>query len=169
MSILRTLPTLTLLAVISIVLPAAAQSGGPLTPPGPPGKSMKSLDQVEPATPLVDGAPGTSTSPSGTITISEPGSYYLTGNHTVETGNGIILAADGITLDLRGFTISSTAATSSAASWGCCVSVAIVGPGEVSLSGRRIRNLLNKPRFRKRGAIAWRVERRARDGESLVS
>src|SRR5207344_189223 len=46
-----------------------------------------------------------------TVTINQPGSYYLTGNITVSAGHGILLAggADNVTLDLNGFTISSTA------------------------------------------------------------
>lgn len=91
-----------------------AQSGGALTPPSAPGVSMKSLDQVEPRTPLVDGAAGVSVDAgSGGITISQSGSYYLTGNLSVSTGNAIIVNAAGVALDLAGFNITSSATSAS--------------------------------------------------------
>ena len=43
---------------------------GSLTPPGAPGETMKALAQVEPRTPIS----------SLPYTISESGSYYVTGN-----------------------------------------------------------------------------------------
>lgn len=46
---------------------------------------------------------------SAPFTISQGGSYVLTGNLTVATGNAITVAADSVSLDLNGFTISSTA------------------------------------------------------------
>lgn len=90
----------------------SAQSGGALSPIAAPGVTMKSLDQVEPRTPLVDGARGVSVDPViGTVTISQPGSYYLTDNISVISGNAIETNAEGVTLDLNGFSISSSAAT----------------------------------------------------------
>jgi hypothetical protein len=54
---------------------------GSLTPPpGAPAPVMKSLDQVEARTPVVAGQPEVAINGSGTITISQPGSYYLTKN-----------------------------------------------------------------------------------------
>jgi len=74
---------------------------GSLTPPGAPAPTMKSLDQIEARTAI--------TNTASQATISQSGSYYLTGNLTVSTGNGIVIAANGVTLDLNGFTITSTA------------------------------------------------------------
>jgi hypothetical protein len=112
---MNTLRTLLALSASLLALPtiATAQLGGdPTMPPaGAPGPVMKTLDQVEPRTPLVDGAPGVSVAPSGTITISQSGSYYLTENLSVTSGDGINVDANGVTLDLRGFTITSSAAT----------------------------------------------------------
>ena len=44
-------------------------------------------------------------------TISQPGSYYLSGNLSVATGNAIMITADNVTLDLNGFNITSTSST----------------------------------------------------------
>ncbi len=106
--------------VASALIPARSlfAQGGSLTPPGAPAPTMMSLDEMEPRTPLVGGAPGVSVGASGTITITQSGSYYLTGNLTVTSGSGIIIGAGGVTLDLRGFTITSTAATPTSSSAG---------------------------------------------------
>ena len=98
---------LALLASTSIIL-----AQGTLTPPaGPIAPTMKTLSQVEPRTPLVAGSPGVAIGATGTITISQSGSYYLTGNLIVTGGDGISIFADGVTLDLAGFLISSKAGT----------------------------------------------------------
>ena len=63
---------------------------------------MMSLDQIEPRT---------ADSITTPLTITQPGSYYLTHQLTVSTGNAIDIDTNGVTLDLNGFTISSTAAS----------------------------------------------------------
>ncbi|MCH8527034.1 MAG: right-handed parallel beta-helix repeat-containing protein [Kiritimatiellae bacterium] len=61
---------------------------------------MKTLDQVEPRIP-VESVP---------FTITEPGSYFLTGNLELASGaRAITIASDNVTLDLMGFTISGGA------------------------------------------------------------
>src|ERR1043166_5157300 len=85
--------------VLSLALSEAAFGQGPLTPPGAPAPLFKTLAQVEPRTPIS----------SLPITISVPGSYYLTTNLTVASGNAIAIVTNGVALDLNGFTISSTA------------------------------------------------------------
>ncbi len=58
---------------------------------------MKSLDQIEPHTAIT----------SLPITISTPGSYYLTGNLTATAdGSAITIAADNVTIDLNRFILS---------------------------------------------------------------
>jgi len=79
---------------------------GALTPPaGLPVPVMKTLDQVEARTPIS----------SAPYTITNPGSYYLTGNLTVNTGNAININTNQVTLDLNGFTIVSTASSANGA------------------------------------------------------
>ena len=110
---MKTARTLTTALATITALAASAFAQGSLTPPGAPAPTMKTLQQVEPRTPLVAGSPGVSIGASGTITISQSGSYYLTGNLTVASGVGIMISASGVTVDLKGFTIRSTSATSS--------------------------------------------------------
>ncbi|HEY4285065.1 MAG TPA: right-handed parallel beta-helix repeat-containing protein [Chthoniobacterales bacterium] len=77
---------------------------GSLTPPSAPTPTMKSLDQVEARTPV----DATHTPGDGTnlFIISQPGSYYLTGNIAGVGGkNGITITTENVTLDLNGFTI----------------------------------------------------------------
>jgi parallel beta-helix repeat protein len=69
---------------------------------------MKSLDQVEARIP-VNG----STTPGDDnyhFIISQPGSYYLSGNVNVTRANGIDVRAAGVTLDLNGFQIARSPA-----------------------------------------------------------
>jgi parallel beta-helix repeat protein len=71
-------------------------SQGLLTPPGAPGPTMKTLAQIEPRTPI-----------SSPVTITNPGSYYLTTNLTVPAfGSAITINAENVTLDLNGYTLS---------------------------------------------------------------
>lgn len=82
---------------------------GPLTPPGAPAPTMKTLDQVEARKPI----PASPVTPiSGPhFTITEPGSYYFTGNVTVTDGPGIVINADNVTLDLNGYTLACSASS----------------------------------------------------------
>jgi hypothetical protein len=93
-----------LLSVITGTLPLL-QAQGPLAPSGAPAPSMKSLGQVEPRIAVQ------SLAVAPPYTISQPGSYYLTGNITVASGNAININASDVSLDLMGFTIESTQPT----------------------------------------------------------
>jgi len=88
----------TLSVCVTIVAASAIiAQGGPLDPPqGPISPSFKTLDQVEPRVPI-DQVP---------FSITESGSYYLTGNLS---GNaGITVSAPGVMIDLMGHTLEAT-------------------------------------------------------------
>jgi hypothetical protein len=101
-----------LAAALVTLVSSVGFAQGSLLPPGPPGATMKTLDQIEARIPLVDGLHGTSINASThTITITQPGSYYLTDNVTILPGgtdHGVVIAANFVTLDLNGYTISSS-------------------------------------------------------------
>jgi parallel beta-helix repeat protein len=70
--------------------------GGLTPPPGPPAPTMKSLDQIETRIPIS----------SLPLSITNPGSYYVTTNLTGVAGtNGITIYTNNVTIDLNGFTL----------------------------------------------------------------
>jgi hypothetical protein len=84
---------------------------GPLDPPaGAPAPTFKTLAEVEPRR-AVQSLPGNS---AALHVITEPGSYYLTGNIQGVSGkSAIVIAASNVTIDLAGFTISGVEGGSS--------------------------------------------------------
>jgi hypothetical protein len=101
------IPSLCAAAILAFAFhPSFLRAQGSLTPPGAPAPTMKSLDQIEPRTPVdATHTPGT---PDQQFTISQPGSYYLTGNITAVSGVvfGILIQANDVTLDLNGFAMT---------------------------------------------------------------
>lgn len=96
-------------AGVSSLALVSAVTGGSLTPPaGPIAPTMKTLTELEPRLPLSQlTAPGDATNQ---FRITQPGSYYLTGNLTGVSGKTCIsFASSGVTLDLNGFTIQGVA------------------------------------------------------------
>jgi len=84
---------------------------GPLAPPaGPVASTYKTLTEVEPRTPIsLVNTPGDADS---LFKITQPGSYYLTGNITGVSGKiGIEIATADVTLDLSGFTVRGVPGT----------------------------------------------------------
>jgi len=85
--------------------PSFAHAQGALTPPGAPAPTMKTLAQIEARTPVdATNTPGTALSQ---FVITQPGSYYLTGNITNLSRQvgiaGISIQTNDVTLDLNGF------------------------------------------------------------------
>ena len=117
-------------ALVSLAVGAAAWVvvAGPLNPPaGAVSSTYKTLSEVEPR--IAINATNTPGDATAAFVISQPGSYYLTGNINVSTAlNGIKIAAKDVTIDLNGFELmGSTSALG-----------AIVDLG--SLSGISVRN-----------------------------
>jgi parallel beta-helix repeat protein len=105
---MTTRPTAAATALVAIVAAAALVTAGPLDPPaGPIGPTYKTLSDVEPRTPVnAANTPGDDDASPSLFRISQPGSYYLTGNLTGVAGkSGIEIAASDVTLDLNGFAL----------------------------------------------------------------
>lgn len=90
-----------ILAATALVAAAGALVAGPLTPPaGPVASTYKTLQQVEPRIDVAT-LPGDSVAQ---YYITQPGSYYLSGNIVGASGRrGIVILANNVTLDLNGF------------------------------------------------------------------
>ena len=81
---------------------------GPLNPPaGAVAGTYKTLTEVEPRIAVnATNTPGDGGASPSLFRISQPGSYYLTGNITVGSGvHGIEIDTSNVTLDLMGFRI----------------------------------------------------------------
>lgn len=90
-------------ALAGVVFQCNVGLSGPLDPPmGPIEPTHKTLTEVEPRTAI--SATNTPGDDDSVYRITQPGSYYLTGNVAGEPGkHGIEIEASGVTLDLRGF------------------------------------------------------------------
>jgi len=97
------------LLVVCILTSLSAMPGvhaGLLDPTGPPAQTMKTLHEVEPRIAINDeNTPGDANS---LYIISEPGSYYLTGNITINFKHAILITSSDVTLDLMGYRIYSS-------------------------------------------------------------
>lgn len=100
----RNLPSALTAAFVLASLAGIALAGPLNPPPGPISSTMKPLTDVEPRTAINSAnTPGDATS---VFVITQPGSYYLTGNVAVAAGkNGIKIASSHVTIDLNGFTV----------------------------------------------------------------
>ena len=90
---------------------AAVLTAGPLSPPaGPVSATYKTLSDVEPRIPISQATtPGDADS---LFKITQPGSYYLTGNIAGVAGrSGIKIAASDVTIDLAGFEVRGVPGT----------------------------------------------------------
>lgn len=95
-----------LMAGLLVIAGVAWLSAGDLNPPaGPVAPTMKPLDVVEPR--IAINATNTPGDADSIYKITQPGSYYLTGNIAgVSAKMGIEIAASGVTLDLMGFELA---------------------------------------------------------------
>lgn len=85
------------LALAALVVFSLMVYAGDLEPSAPPGPTMKTLDEIEPRIPI----PGSDT-PVSVFTISESGTYYLTGNRLCSS-TSIQVDADYVTIDLMDY------------------------------------------------------------------
>lgn len=116
---------LILMAAVTISILANRASAGPLDPPGAPAPT---LPQVEPRMPI----PPVGWNGTFPITISQPGSYFLTGNLTVGGPQGaIVISASGVTLDLDGYRIANAGNNSN---------TGILGGASVTVRNGRLTN-----------------------------
>lgn len=93
------------LALASLTVTAIVLAGPLNPPPGPISPTFKTLADVEPRTPI---SPATTPGDNSSVyVISQPGSYYLTGNVTAPADKiAISVTAPDVTIDLNGFTVS---------------------------------------------------------------
>lgn len=94
----RSVILVTALFVFTTLSPQRSLSQGALTPPGPPGPLFKTLDQIEPRMPIAGGTG------LGSLVISQPGSYYFTGNRQT-AGTAVFVETNGVTIDLNGYSL----------------------------------------------------------------
>lgn len=96
------------LSVLSVLALSGSTLAGGLNPPaGNVAPTMKTLDQVEARIPIPGGVN------PGQFTITQPGSYYMTGNRVYTQGNtpaSIKITVDDVTIDLNGYAIIATGA-----------------------------------------------------------
>lgn len=97
-------------APLALALTALAFSSsafaGPINPPaGPVTSTMKTMTEVEPRIAINStNTPGDNDASPSIFKITQPGSYYLTGNISGAVGkHGIEITASGVTIDLNGF------------------------------------------------------------------
>ena len=101
----------TAVSAVSLFTTAALLNAGPLNPPaGPVAPTYKTVTEVEPR--IAINATNTPGDANSLFRITQPGSYYLTGNITGVAGmHGIEIAASGVTLDLNGFIVAGATGT----------------------------------------------------------
>ncbi|MEK6700877.1 MAG: hypothetical protein AABZ53_01315 [Planctomycetota bacterium] len=108
----------TLLGAVGVGAFAAIAKAGPLNPPaGPITSTGRTTDEIFNKIPAGGAGDGRTAIAGGVsaISITQPGSYVLTGNVTT-SGSCLSISASHVTLDLNGFTLTSTSTSSIAAS-----------------------------------------------------
>jgi hypothetical protein len=139
------------LAAGALLVGARTAQAGPLTPPaGPVASTGKTLMEVEPRIAINStNTPGSSAT-SSVFRITQPGSYYLTGNviSSIVNRHVIVVAASGVTIDLNGFLIRGLG-TLQGAFDGIFAEAGVervtVRNGHIELAGRTCLNLETAP------------------------
>lgn len=100
------------IAVFAFAAAAALLTAGPLNPPaGAVSSTQKTLSDVEPR--IAINAANTPGDAGTLFRITQPGSYYLTGNINGVSGKaGIFIASADVTIDLNGFAMIGVAGAS---------------------------------------------------------
>jgi len=104
--------TCTLITALAFAAGSSLTLAGPLAPAaGPVQSTMKTLAEVEPRVAInAANTPGDNDASPSLYKITQPGSYYLTGNITGVVGkHGIEITASHVTLDLSGFNVAGVA------------------------------------------------------------
>lgn len=119
-----------LAAAAGVAAVASIAKAGPLDPPaGPVATTAKPLAEIEPRRAV--NATNTPGDAGAVYVISQPGSYYLTGNISVPSNStGVRIGASGVTLDLNGFQIAGASTSNSTG----------ISEGGRSISGVTVRN-----------------------------
>lgn len=129
--------TLATVSAAALVATSGLLLAGPLSPPaGPVASTMKTLAEVEPRTAInLTNTPGDADATPSVYKITQPGSYYLTGNITGVAGKRAIeVVASGVTIDLNGFEVSGV--TGSLAG----IATTVNGLRDVSVRNGSVRN-----------------------------
>ena len=94
-------------AALAMAAAATLLVAGPLNPPGGAvASTYKTLTEVEPR--IAINATNTPGGANSLYKITQPGSYYLTGNITVPNNSyAIEIAASNVTIDLNGFVVGT--------------------------------------------------------------
>lgn len=105
-----TIASLTILASAAMI--ASRVVAGPLDPPvGAVSPTYKTLSEVEPR--IAINSTNTPGGANETYLISQPGSYYLTGNITMTSGkHAIAVSSADVSIDLNGYTITGVSGAS---------------------------------------------------------
>jgi len=121
-------------AVMMLVAAASTAMAGPLNPPpGPIAATMKTLAEFEAR--IAINATNTPGASNAMFVISQPGSYYLTGDVNVDASkSGIVVQASNVTIDLNGFTIKGIAGSVAGVSGGGKDRVKVVNGRIVGMS-----------------------------------